>query len=194
MKFLRYEDLQRYGITWSCVHLDRRRRADKFPREITIGANTAAYLESEIVAWIGARLQDRGARNDQHRHRRYHRDRHRHRHRRSHEWRVTPPRRKPTGRIAPMVLATEAKASDTVIALVQPQPFTEVSSLAQRANEAHARASAAALNVVEHAIAAGAALIEARKLVAHRDWLRWVGNGISRPRDRPPEILETGPM
>ena len=87
----------------------------------------------------------------------------------------SPPRRKPTGRIAPMVLATEAKASDTVIALVQPQPFTEVSSLAQRANEAHARASAAALNVVEHAIAAGAALIEARKLVAHRDWLRWVG-------------------
>lgn len=54
-KFLRYEDLNKYGITWSRVHLDRLQRAGKFPKKIKIGANTAAYLESEIEAWIEAR-------------------------------------------------------------------------------------------------------------------------------------------
>jgi prophage regulatory protein len=61
MKFVRYEDLARFGITWSRVHLDRLQRAGQFPRKIKIGANTVVYLESEIVAWIEARCKERGA-------------------------------------------------------------------------------------------------------------------------------------
>jgi prophage regulatory protein len=59
MKFLRFEDLQQYGITWSRVHLDRLQKAGQFPKKIKLGPNTAAYLESEIVAWIEARCADR---------------------------------------------------------------------------------------------------------------------------------------
>lgn len=60
MKFVRYEDLAQYGITWSRVHLDRLQKAGKFPRKIKIGANTAAYLEQEIESWIKSRVDARG--------------------------------------------------------------------------------------------------------------------------------------
>jgi predicted DNA-binding transcriptional regulator AlpA len=59
---MRYEDLQQLGITWSRVHLDRLQRTGQFPKKIKIGPNTAAYLESEIVAWIEERCAERDAR------------------------------------------------------------------------------------------------------------------------------------
>jgi prophage regulatory protein len=60
VKFLGYEDLRSYGIRWSRVHIDRLQKAGRFPTKIKIGANTAAYLESEIVAWLEARCAERG--------------------------------------------------------------------------------------------------------------------------------------
>jgi len=61
MKFLRFEDLQSYGITWTRAHLDRLQKAGKFPKKIKIGANTAVYLQSEIIAWVEARCAERAA-------------------------------------------------------------------------------------------------------------------------------------
>lgn len=62
MKLVRYEELApKYGITWSRVHLDRLQKAGRFPHKVKIGANTAAYLESEILEWIEARCKEREA-------------------------------------------------------------------------------------------------------------------------------------
>jgi prophage regulatory protein len=61
MKFLRYDDLRSLGIPFSRVHIDRLQRAGQFPKKVKLGPNTAAYLESEIVAWIEARCAERCA-------------------------------------------------------------------------------------------------------------------------------------
>ncbi|MFZ2652018.1 MAG: AlpA family phage regulatory protein [Burkholderiaceae bacterium] len=59
MRLLRFAELKPLGICFSRVHLDRLQKAGKFPRKIKIGANTASYLESEIMAWIDARCAER---------------------------------------------------------------------------------------------------------------------------------------
>lgn len=59
VKFLRYEDLKAVGIPFSRVHVDRLQKAGQFPKKIKLGPNTAAYLESEIAAWIEARCAER---------------------------------------------------------------------------------------------------------------------------------------
>jgi predicted DNA-binding transcriptional regulator AlpA len=56
---LRYEDLKQFGITWSRVHLDRLQKDGLFPRKVKLAPNTAAYVESEILAWIEARCAAR---------------------------------------------------------------------------------------------------------------------------------------
>ena len=59
MRFLRYDDLKSYGITFSRVHVDRLQKAGQFPKKIKLGSNTAAYLESELMAWVEARCAER---------------------------------------------------------------------------------------------------------------------------------------
>lgn len=36
-------------------------KAGKFPKKVKLGSNTAAYLESEIEAWIAERCAERAA-------------------------------------------------------------------------------------------------------------------------------------
>jgi prophage regulatory protein len=60
-KLVRYDDLRSYGITWSRVHIDRLQSAGRFPKKVKLGSNTAAYLESEVMAWIEARCAERNA-------------------------------------------------------------------------------------------------------------------------------------
>jgi prophage regulatory protein len=60
-KFLRYEQFREYGIPFSRVHIDRLQKAGKFPKKVMLGPNTAAYLESEILAWLEARIAERSA-------------------------------------------------------------------------------------------------------------------------------------
>lgn len=59
MKLVRYDQLKDFGICFSRVHVDRLQKAGLFPKKVKLGRNTAAYLESEIVAWIEARCADR---------------------------------------------------------------------------------------------------------------------------------------
>ena len=59
MKLLRFDDLKSLGIPFSRVHVDRLQKAGQFPKKIKLGPNTAAYLESEIVAWLEARCAER---------------------------------------------------------------------------------------------------------------------------------------
>lgn len=47
-------------------------------------------------------------------------------------------------------------------------------SLAEQANDFHARSEEAGRARIEYALAAGAALVEAKKLVAHGGWLPWL--------------------
>ena len=49
-----------------------------------------------------------------------------------------------------------------------------LTGLARRINEEHARCESAAATAVQHAVAAGTLLIEAKMQVSHGQWLHWV--------------------
>ncbi len=60
MIVLRYPDLRaRKGIVWSRVYLARLEKAGKFPRRIRLGANSVAWDEAEIDAWLEERAAER---------------------------------------------------------------------------------------------------------------------------------------
>jgi prophage regulatory protein len=61
MKFLRFDDLEGRGVPFTRAHLDRLQKAGKFPKKVKLGDNCAAYVESEIEAWIAARCAERDA-------------------------------------------------------------------------------------------------------------------------------------
>ena len=54
-----YDALTGKCIPYSKSHLWRLERANKFPRRVPIGAGRYAYIESEVDAWIDARIAER---------------------------------------------------------------------------------------------------------------------------------------
>jgi prophage regulatory protein len=51
-----------FGVPWSNVHLLRLEKAGKFPKRVRLGANTIAWVASELGAWNEARIaQSRAA-------------------------------------------------------------------------------------------------------------------------------------
>jgi predicted DNA-binding transcriptional regulator AlpA len=60
-KFLRFTDLQARGIVANRVTLSRWIRDRGFPAAVKLGPNTAAWRESEVNAWLGARMAARHA-------------------------------------------------------------------------------------------------------------------------------------
>lgn len=57
MRFLSYPDLEsEKGIRWAQDHLRRLSKDGKFPKPVRLGSKTVGWLETEIDAWIEARL------------------------------------------------------------------------------------------------------------------------------------------
>ena len=61
-KFLSTQDLTDKGITFSRQHRHRLIREGKFPVPVKIGEATNGFIESEIDAWIKAKIAERDAR------------------------------------------------------------------------------------------------------------------------------------
>jgi prophage regulatory protein len=53
------EDLRKRGIKFTRQHLHRLVRNEKFPAPVKVGENTNAWVETEIDAYIKARIAKR---------------------------------------------------------------------------------------------------------------------------------------
>jgi len=58
-KLLAFDELRPKGVPFSKPHLNKEIRNGRFPRPIKLGGNTNAWIESEVDAWIEARIADR---------------------------------------------------------------------------------------------------------------------------------------
>ncbi len=58
-QLIAYEGLSPKGIVYSKVQLWRLERAGKFPRRVKLSPQRVAWIESEIDAWIAARIAAR---------------------------------------------------------------------------------------------------------------------------------------
>jgi prophage regulatory protein len=63
MKLLDRDGLKAKGIKYSKPQLWRLVKAKKFPAPIKIGEARSAWVESEIDAWIAAKIAERDAAN-----------------------------------------------------------------------------------------------------------------------------------
>lgn len=61
MNLLDYKALRERGIRYSPAHLWRLWNAGQFPRPMKLSRSRNAWLESEIDAWIKARVAERDA-------------------------------------------------------------------------------------------------------------------------------------
>jgi prophage regulatory protein len=61
MRILDHPALKAKGISYSKVHLARLERDGKFPKHIDVGLNRIAWIETEVDAWIEARVAARDA-------------------------------------------------------------------------------------------------------------------------------------
>lgn len=59
MQLLDYDALKNKGVTYSKTQLWRLAKAGTFPKPIKVGAARNAWVESEIDAWIKARMAER---------------------------------------------------------------------------------------------------------------------------------------
>jgi prophage regulatory protein len=60
MKLLSIDELKpEKGISYSRPHLYRLIKAKKFPKPISLGENRIGFVESEIDAWIAAKITER---------------------------------------------------------------------------------------------------------------------------------------
>jgi prophage regulatory protein len=59
MRLLDRAALQERGIPYGRVHLWRLEKAGKFPKRVALSSSRIAWIESEIDAWIGARVTAR---------------------------------------------------------------------------------------------------------------------------------------
>jgi prophage regulatory protein len=60
VRFLRYPELRTLkGVPFSRMHLGRLERAGQFPRRVSLGANTVAWREDEVDAFLSARAAER---------------------------------------------------------------------------------------------------------------------------------------
>lgn len=48
-------------VPYSRMHLYRLMHAGKFPRQVRLGGNRVAWLESEVMKWVAARVAERDA-------------------------------------------------------------------------------------------------------------------------------------
>jgi prophage regulatory protein len=61
MTLLRFPDLKtQKSIPFTRVHLARLERDGKFPKRVALGANSVAWIESEIDQYIADRIAARG--------------------------------------------------------------------------------------------------------------------------------------
>jgi prophage regulatory protein len=56
---LAFHDLADRGVRFSRMHVDRLERLGKFPKRVKIGANSVAWIESEIDAWVDEKIAAR---------------------------------------------------------------------------------------------------------------------------------------
>lgn len=61
MRMLSPTDLRDKGIPWTRQHIHRLIRKGEFPRPVKLGAGSNAWIESEIDAWLRARVEQRDA-------------------------------------------------------------------------------------------------------------------------------------
>jgi prophage regulatory protein len=62
MRLLRFPQLKsEKNVPFTRQHIRRLQKAGDFPRPVPLGANTAAYLEEEIDAWVTSRVAKRDA-------------------------------------------------------------------------------------------------------------------------------------
>jgi prophage regulatory protein len=62
-RIIRFHDLrERFGITWSRMHVDRLEKAGQFPGRVSLGGNTVGWIEAEILAWLRAKMAARASR------------------------------------------------------------------------------------------------------------------------------------
>jgi prophage regulatory protein len=61
MTFLRYPELRAAGIPYSRVHIDRLEKANAFPKRVHVGANSVAWLKSEIDEHMARAVAARSA-------------------------------------------------------------------------------------------------------------------------------------
>ena len=58
-RLLDYQALRERGIPWSRVHIARLEAAKKFPLHIDLGANSIAWFEDEIDAFLEEKVAER---------------------------------------------------------------------------------------------------------------------------------------
>jgi prophage regulatory protein len=61
MKILSYADLPDKGITFSRMQLWRLIKAGHFPKPIKLSAQRVGFVESEVDAWLKAKIAERDA-------------------------------------------------------------------------------------------------------------------------------------
>jgi|EndMetStandDraft_8_1072994.scaffolds.fasta_scaffold82784_1 prophage regulatory protein len=59
MRLLSLSDLRARGITFSRQWLHKLVRENKFPKPVKVGNRTLAWVESEVDAWMAARVDQR---------------------------------------------------------------------------------------------------------------------------------------
>jgi prophage regulatory protein len=63
-KLVTYEELKAvFGIKYTRQWLTKLEAEGKFPRRVFIGEARIAWIESEIAAWIAAKMKARGEKN-----------------------------------------------------------------------------------------------------------------------------------
>jgi len=60
-RLLDRDDLHARGVRFSRGHLHRLMKSGRFPRPVKVGENRNAWIESEVDAWIAARIAERDA-------------------------------------------------------------------------------------------------------------------------------------
>jgi prophage regulatory protein len=64
MTLLDYDGLRARGIPYSRVHVWRLEKTGEFPKRVAIGRARHAWLETEVDAWIKAKVAARDATQD----------------------------------------------------------------------------------------------------------------------------------
>ena len=61
IRIVRRKEL-RHRVGYSPAHIDRLEKANQFPKRVELGPSAVGWIESEIQAWIEARIAERDAR------------------------------------------------------------------------------------------------------------------------------------
>ncbi|WP_449226818.1 helix-turn-helix transcriptional regulator [Azospirillum argentinense] len=46
-------------VSFSRMHVDRLEKAGSFPQRIKLGANSVGWIESEVIAWVASKAEQR---------------------------------------------------------------------------------------------------------------------------------------